>query len=255
MLQKLRYHESRYNYEFSALAGKQYICNGISGSIIEKPSVPISSTNFSSDTREFLIQNHFLIENSVDELDLVLKRNKLISESRESLELTIMLHEDCNFRCTYCFHEFKNQQLEKQTQKKILDFINKRLSEKGVLNLHFYGGEPLLAWDSLVFLNEKAMNISHKKDSKYNFCVTTNGSLLSSEKCLYFSSQNISHAKISIDGPPEIHDARRIQTNGKGTFNTILRNIRHAIQFFNVIIRVNLDSTNTPHIYLLFWIY
>jgi len=239
--------ESRYNYEFSSSKGTSYICNGLSGSIIKKPSEPLTSpilSNFKSE----LLKHFFLCEDGVDEVDLVLQRNHQMLKMQNRLELTVMLHENCNFRCTYCFEEFENRKLTGKTLENLLGFIEERLPRGGELFIHFYGGEPLLAWDSLTLINSEIKRITNRKNGNYHFFITTNGSLLSLERCLFLLKHNVSHVKITLDGPPEIHDARRVMVDGGGTFRIILQNLRHVVRFFKVIIRVNLDVSNISHI-------
>src|SRR5688500_15281873 len=73
----------------------------------------------------------------------------------------------------------------------------------------------------------------------------TNGSLLRGERLEYFARQkNVSYVQITLAGPPEVHDRRRLQVNGKPTFRTILENIKAAASSLRISLRINVDKTN-----------
>lgn len=243
--------ESRYNYEFQDEGGNFYLCNGLSGTIIGKPAFSLTTESLAASDREFLKTHHFIVESEVDELELLLRRNQSMSDRDDRLELTIMLHENCNFRCTYCFEDFIDRKFSGEVLEDLLRFIDKSLPEGGAVYNHFYGGEPLMAWESLVRINSAIEESAARKKGSYHFFITTNGSLLTLDKADYLARHGVEHVKITLDGPPEIHDRRRFQINGKGTFARILRNLRGALPSLKVILRVNLDGENVASIYRL----
>lgn len=240
--------QSQYNYEFHDVEGERYLCNGLSGTIIRNPPVQLTSSEFSSEEQTFLRLHHFILDDEVDELQLLLGRNQKMSDRTDQIELTLMLHEDCNFRCTYCFEDFTNRKLEGEVLEDLLRFVDERLPEGGTVSNHFYGGEPLMAWDSLVRINASLLEVVERKKGGYQFFITSNGSLLTPEKATYLAEHKVTHVKITLDGPAEIHDVRRVRVSGKGTFDTILKNITHALPLFKIILRVNLDASNVEHV-------
>ncbi len=55
--------------------------------------------------------------------------------------------------------------------------------------------------------------------------------------------------QITIDGPKEIHDKRRPLINGKGSFDTIINNVKEVKDYFeHISIRINIDKTNEDKI-------
>lgn len=241
--------ESRYNYEFRGHDGHLYLCNGLSGTIIRKPSAELCSASaFSESDREFLQTNHFLVADDIDETKLVLERNRHTPGMNDRLELTIMLHENCNFRCTYCFEDFVNRKFAGKVLQDLVTFAQQTLPEGGTLVNHFYGGEPLLAWESLIEINQALEGIVGEKSGYYNFFITTNGSLLTADKVRYLAAHNALHVKVTLDGPPEVHDLRRKRANGRGTFAQILDNIVSALPFLAVKLRVNIDRDNVDDV-------
>jgi len=137
----------------------------------------------------------------------------------------IILTEDCNLRCRYCyeksFSEFENG-LEKKFK---FDFSDPEVSEVDLKKLKefllkdkeavliFYGGEPLLQWKKIIEI------IDLLKDTKVKFRMQTNGILLDILPIEYL--KKIDKILISIDGDKERTDKNR----GKGTYEKVMTNI------------------------------
>jgi uncharacterized protein len=90
------------------------------------------------------------------------------------------------------------------------------------IGIIFFGGEPLLKKDLILYAVEKckAIEISNKYQSHYHFKITTNGLLLD-EEFLEFSRTAGIAIGLSLDGAKAAHDANRKFPNGKGTFDFI----------------------------------
>ena len=61
---------------------------------------------------------------------------------------------------------------------------------------------------------------------------------------IFLKEQNVTHAQVTVDGPPDIHNKRRCLPDGSDTFFKILKNISEASDFIRISIRVNIDKTN-----------
>ena len=64
---------------------------------------------------------------------------------------------DCNLRCEYCFAQqgdFGGERciMTPETGKKAIDFLIERSANREQLELDFFGGEPLMAWDTVCLL-------------------------------------------------------------------------------------------------------
>jgi uncharacterized protein len=74
----------------------------------------------------------------------------------------------------------------------------------------------------------------------------TNGSLLT-ERTLRVLRDDcaLDAIEVTLDGPPEVHDRRRLKRNGSGSFHQITSALRdHLPDGLNLTIRVNIDSEN-----------
>lgn len=61
------------------------------------------------------------------------------------LELIIMPTEACNFRCVYCYQEFKAKSMAPRVVAGVMNLLTRRAPELDYLHLSWFGGEPLLA--------------------------------------------------------------------------------------------------------------
>ena len=109
-----------------------------------------------------------------------------------------------------------------ETAKKAIDFLREHSVDSPEVNIGFYGGEPLLEFPLL----KKAVEYSEQQfeGKKLTFNITTNGTLLNDEMIYFFQDHDVS-LMISLDGPKEINDKNRVFANGKGTFDTVAKQI------------------------------
>ncbi|MCD6115638.1 radical SAM protein [bacterium] len=157
---------------------------------------------------------------------------KRIKESMLSniSKITLVVTEDCNLRCKYCiysdsykYHRIHSEKYMSLTvMKKAVDFYLKYSSKVQEKTISFYGGEPLLNF-KLIAACVKYIKEKHK--GAIRLLMTTNATLLNKDIIKYLVENNFS-LLISLDGPERIHDRYRVFKNSKGTFNTIMRNLK-----------------------------
>ena len=127
-----------------------------------------------------LKEGGFVIPEAEDEKikmrDLYLK---CIAE--ESLHLTVLPTEQCNFRCRYCYETFSDIFMKKDIQNILLSFISKNISKYKDLHIAWFGGEPLIALDTILTMSEDIQQICHRHKKSYTASMTTNGYLLDTE--------------------------------------------------------------------------
>ena len=67
--------------------------------------------------------------------------------SKRIFRLTIAPTLDCNFDCPYCYENRRNGKMSEEVQDALIDFIqNSVTSETSVMDISWYGGEPLHIW-------------------------------------------------------------------------------------------------------------
>jgi len=155
--------------------------------------------------------------------------------------ITLVVTEDCNFACTYCYmHSKKPKRMTGKTAREIVDFILDENLTNGYINprespgviLDFIGGEPLLEIETINEFMEyfiyKSMKINHPWKDNYVISMSSNGSLYSSQKVQDFVKKYKGrvHIGITIDGTRELHDTCRVYKNGKGTYDDVIKGVQ-----------------------------
>lgn len=197
---------------------------------------------------DIYLENGFIVSEKVNERNLLKKEywsNKL---NTNVLFISILTTLDCNFKCPYCFEKRNNIVFGMETQEKVLKFIEENISNYKVLNVDWYGGEPLLNTNTILDLSYKLIDICKRNNVEYQASITTNGFNLTRLLSEKLSSLGVKGAQVTIDGPEAIHDTRRVLRDGKGTYKTILKNVKDAMDFMNIFIRVNVDKNNLSSI-------
>ncbi len=165
------------------------------------------------------------------------------------LELILLPTERCNFRCVYCYENFELGRMSSEVINAIKALLLARKDDLDSLHLSWFGGEPLLAKDIVLEINEFAARAYQGRD--FSSSITTNGFLLNSEVFTRLVSTGMRHFQISLDGAREDHDAARPTALGVGTFDTIWRNLlatRDASGSFDITLRVHVSTLSAKRI-------
>lgn len=160
------------------------------------------------------------------------------------LSLTINPTLACNFRCKYCFEkDHRNEYMTEAIEESIATFVKNNTFSK-MLSVTWFGGEPLLAYNTMQRLTSKLINLK----TEYDAGIITNGYLLNRNVCRGLVEMKISRMQITIDGNELTHNSRRFLSNGGGTFKQIINNIDIAqteTPEIRICIRVNVDTSNS----------
>ncbi|MCL6450104.1 MAG: radical SAM protein [Acetobacteraceae bacterium] len=135
----------------------------------------------------------------------------------------------CNLACRYCA-EGATQPRRPPMAAEILDaaweFLARAGSQPGPSSvgrrsrewsLRFGSGEPLLRRDLLQRAAGLIGSACGPGPDRPAVFLTTNGVLLDDETCRWLA-QSGWHVKVSLDGPPAVHDSWRVTPAGRGTY-------------------------------------
>lgn len=202
-------------------------------------NLPLADEELEKQLRQLKV----IVDNDMDEINKVKYINLLNRNENRRLILTINPTLACNFNCPYCFeNEHSNIYMHDLVEEKIILFIKKHVGLKA-LDVTWFGGEPLLAFDRIVSMTKKMQNLG----LNYKAGMITNGYLLTEKVISKLESLAISSIQITIDGMADLHNTRRCLKSGKPTFDKILQNIA-LLQKVNpqirLNVRVNVDKTN-----------
>lgn len=141
--------------------------------------------------------------------------------------LCLHVSHDCNLRCKYCFASTGDfgtghrMTMNVETAKKAIDFVIARSGKRHNIEVDFFGGEPLMAMDTVKATVDYARSLEKQYNKNFRFTITTNGILLDDESIEYIN-ENMYNAVLSLDGRPEVNNNMRPTVNGKGSYEVIL---------------------------------
>ena len=112
-----------------------------------------------------------------------------------------------------------------ETGKRAIDFLIEQSGSRRNLEVDFFGGEPLLNFETVREIVFYALERSGETGKNFRFTLTTNAVLLKEEH-KEFINKYIGNIVLSIDGRPEVNDSMRFRVDGRGTYGDILPKIK-----------------------------
>lgn len=140
----------------------------------------------------------------------------------------------CNLNCEYCFASQGKYQGDRalmslEVGKRAIDFLVENSGSRKNLEVDFFGGEPLMNWEVVKQIVLYARSIEKEKNKNFRFTLTTNGVLVDDE-VIDFANKEMHNVVLSLDGRKEIHDHLRKNTNGKGSYDTIVPKFQEFVK-------------------------
>lgn len=189
----------------------------------------------------------FLVPKSLDERAYIRTRYTL-SRMRAPARFVIAPTLDCNLDCFYCFETKSKETMAAEVRDSVGSFVASRLrvSPSPKVTVEWYGGEPLLAQETVRDLSKTLQSIAAKSGSTYSAALVTNGTLLTPETLDGLAGCGIESYHVTLDGPADVHDARRSSGEGASMakFDAIVGNIEAAAADGQVNVRMNVGRSN-----------
>jgi len=168
---------------------------------------------------------------------------------------TAWLHitNQCNLRCTYCYVEKTGARMDKKMGEKVIrrliDSAKKHKFKE--IRINFSGGECLLEFKLIKHLIDYSKKLGKKSKIKFSFLLLSNGILITKEIAEYTKKNKIM-IRISLDGMKKYNDKGRVFSNGKGSFDFIVRGIRIMQKVkASYFVGVTVTDSNVDGLYLL----
>jgi uncharacterized protein len=159
--------------------------------------------------------------------------------------LTLIVNHACNLRCTYCYTGEKlGRSMPLETGRNAIDRAARSVTERGTLELGFFGGEPLIEAELILELVAYARRVAARRKLDLILCMTTNGTLDSRAawKVMLLPEMELA---ISHDGLPGVHDRHRLSSDGRPSSYQVERTIGRLVaaqQEFRVVMVVRPDN-------------
>ena len=185
---------------------------------------------------------------TVEELNPYFKQQLRSALAPEELELILFPTEKCNFRCVYCYEDFKLGRMSARVLNSIKSLMSARASSLNLLKVNWFGGEPLLAKEVVFDIAGHAKALSDRFDGlRYVSGMTTNGYLLDLETARRLVDLGVRDYQVSVDGDEEEHNKTRLLANGGGTFDVVWGNLlalTGSDLTFRVTLRIHVTKQN-----------
>lgn len=159
----------------------------------------------------------------------------------------VTLNLDCNLACPYCYEDhFRGKSYMSEATADLLaeTILNGPIAAGKEVLLDFYGGEALLSIPLIRRIAGPLREAAIKGGTGFSFNLVTNGTLLTRTVVEQLLPLGLAGAKITIDGPPDIHNTQRPFVSGKGSFDLIMKNLKEVYGLFKVQIGGNYTRDN-----------
>ena len=113
--------------------------------------------------------------------------------------------------------------------KRALDFLIENSGNRKNLEVDFFGGEPLMNWETVKSLVAYAREQEKKYNKNFRFTLTTNGVLIDDD-VIDFCNREMSNVVLSLDGRKEVHDRFRKDYLGRGSYDTVVPRFQEFVR-------------------------
>ncbi len=160
----------------------------------------------------------------------------------------------CNLHCTYCFYCEKKALLPTHSPSRMSNEVLEAYTRQYIqsqpgasVTFEWQGGEPALVGIEF-FRRALELQKKYSQGRKVTNSLQTNGTLLDDNWCEFLARNNFL-VGLSLDGPEPVHDAYRVDREGRGTSDRVLKALRtmqtHGVQV-NVLVAVNNKNSTQP---------
>lgn len=225
MVHTFRFHDKFYAYDTGS--GALHECDEVTARVLSGEPAEISDEELKSTLAD--------IEGLREAGLLYAEEPKTAPvKSNEVKALCLHICHDCNLRCRYCFADegaYHNvrEMMSLETAKAAIDFLIRESGGRKVLEVDFFGGEPLMNLGVIKETVAYAKAEAAKRGKRFLFTTTTNGLLLDDDAIAFLNAE-MENVVLSLDGRKEVHDAVRKTVSGKGSFDAVIEKIKKFVK-------------------------
>jgi len=197
-------------------------------------------------------KNGALVDDDTDELQIVKVQYWEEKFSYDHLQFIILPTYACNLRCIYCYQRSAPHlkgTMNDKTCEQVVKFIIKETHGRrpNSVGIGFFGGEPLTVETKVFQIWDSVLERLPSKVEK-DVGIITNATLITEETIKRIERLKCSGAQVRIfttlAGERKLHDSRRIDAKGRGTYDRVLNAVRMLSNTATpVSIRIDLDNS------------
>lgn len=211
----------------------------------EKENIPSDEKNTIQD---FLFDNWFLVDESIDEQKLYEEISCIFKPKRERefkgfSIYVIFTTTTCNANCFYCFERNTRPiTMSGDTALKVVDYICKSRNKNEKVSLHWFGGEPMCNYKVIDTICKEMRQRKIPFSSRFTSNVSLFTEALVKRAVNEWRTESV---QVTLDGTEDIHNIRKAYSNKKYNYDQTLHNIDLLESSgVNVTIRLNCDENN-----------
>ena len=233
------------NYVVTNMVGEHHVLGYEALRALVRHTLPRDSTEFIDlRAKQFLTDQQSRIATDILALK-VRTRYRRLAEFTALHIFVVTLR--CEHSCPYCQVSRQTEDrsafdMTRETADKALDFVFRSPSPS--LKIEFQGGEPLLNFDLIKYIVEKAESRNHSERRNLGFVIATNLALATPE-ILQFCADHSIDLSTSLDGPEDLHNKNRPRP-GRNSHQKAIAGIRLAREIVGRD-RVSALMTTTVH--------
>lgn len=206
---------------------------------------------------DYLLNSKSIVEDDLDECEDVITQWRSEDNSERVFGLYINPTLDCNLRCWYCYEKTRSiAGMKHEVYDTVVRLIDRYVSksELEAFSLGFFGGEPFMEFDNVVYpLLCYCSKVCCDRGKNFSFSFVSNGTLI--DKCVIEALCKIPSCRpamfqLTLDGNRELHDKTKKNADGSGTYDRLLSTISLLLtNSFDVTLRLNTTVKNVDSFY------
>lgn len=180
--------------------------------------------------RESLARLGFLVTSREAEREELRGAFERVNRDSRRFSAIVTLTLECNLACPYCYEDpFRGRfAMSDVTAGLLVQRLKERMDAGLSVVAVFYGGEALMALPLLRRIAGELAKAAGERGVGFEFTLVTNGTLLTRRTVEGLLPLGLKGAKLTLDGPREIHDQQRPFLSGRRSFDLITANIRET---------------------------
>jgi len=188
-----------------------------------------------------------------EELDAWRQRVEANRADRSVLTLSFVPTYACNFHCPYCYEQDRVKlggKMDGRTMDGVMAFVRTHHEQDGFnkLSVQWYGGDPSLVLDAVEELSARLIAFCETEGVDYEAMMLTNANVIDVAEADAIVRCRIGQVLLTIDGPEEIHNQRRVAGNGTNSYQKTMHAARLLrARGIGLSASMNVDRVNWPY--------